>query len=548
MGPWELNSDSVDEGKCIMFDRNGVKGGYRVPTLRTVIDVFERSVQLYPDRIIVSDGFRSITYEEMSSQVTRLANGLLQSGICKGDRVVICLPNWHEIVMISLALAKIGAILVPCNVKYRAEELSRIVQNSAAKAVFMIEDHNHLDIFRNKIASKQIQLMVSVRFTNNDVTSLEDLMELGQGATPVSYGSESEEVFAIIYTSGSTGQPKGAQLTHRNVLHVAHSTAKNLRATSQDVFFVPVPATHVFGLVSGMLTAISIGAKIVFLPKYHPLKALEQIEKEKISIHLGVPTTFKLELNSLASNRFDLSSLRTGIIAGAPCPTDIVERIRTEMNCNITISYGTTETSAGITFTSFEDSELLRTETVGKAVDGAVIKVVNEDGHEVDRGEIGEIVCQGAGIMKGYHESPSIIKEIPDKDGWFFTGDLGSMDSEGYIRIVGRKKEVINCGGFKIYPSEIENLFYKHPGVLEVAVFGMPDPVLGEIPFAAISLKEGYTKDEEEMKEFIREKIAKYKVPKRIVFMDTFPKTESGKIKKLDVRKMLADREEATRV
>ncbi|MGD8192424.1 class I adenylate-forming enzyme family protein [Brevibacillus ginsengisoli] len=518
-----------------------------MPNIRTVTELFEQSVRLYPDNIAVSDGIGSITYKEMASQVTLLANGLSRFGIRKGDRVVICLPNWHEMAIIYFALAKIGAMLVPCNVKYREEEISRIVQNSGAKAVFIMEEHHHLDIM-NKIGRQRIQHIFSVRFIGDDVTSLEELMEIGQEAEPPSDVIQSEDVFTIIYTSGSTGQPKGAELTHRNVLHVAISTASNLGATCRDVFYVPVPATHVFGLVAGMLTAISVGAKILFLPKYHPIKALELIEKEKVTIHLGVPTTFKLELNSLSDHHFDLSSLRTGIIAGAPCPAEIVRRVRTEMNCNVAISYGTTETSAGISFTRFEDSEILRTETVGKAVDGADIKVVNDEGIEVGRGEIGEVVCRGAGVMKGYYNSPSITKECLDQDGWFHTGDLGTMDNEGYIRIVGRKKEVINCGGFKIYPPEIENLFYKHPAVLEVAVFGMPDQVLGEVPCAAISLKEEYAKDEEIMKDFIKEKIAKYKVPKRIVFMDDFPKTESGKIKKRELIQILADREEATRV
>ncbi|MBY6276040.1 class I adenylate-forming enzyme family protein [Symbiobacterium thermophilum] len=510
--------------------------------LTSVSDLLERSVQLYPERIAVFDGYRSMRYEELANEVNLLASGLSQLGIVKGDRVIVCLPNWHELVIIYFALSKIGAILVPCDVKYRQQELEYIVNNSKPKAAFVVQDQEHLDIFLNRIHGHQIKHILTVRFKENGLTSFEELLELGKKRVAPNVNLDvKKDVFAILYTSGSTGKPKGAQLTHSNVVHVAISTAKHLNNTCQDVFLVPVPATHVFGLVPGTLTVISVGAKSVFMEKFKPNAALQLIEEEKVTVHLGVPTMFKLELDYLSRQKFDLSSLRTGILAGEQCRKELVRKIRTEMNCDIVISYGMTETSGGITFTSFEDNDYLRTETVGKPVDGAIIKAVDENGNEVRPGEVGELVCKGDGIMKGYYEMPSMTLEAFDNDGWFYTGDLGVINKQGYIRIVGRKKETINRGGYKIYPREIEEIFYEHPGVLEVAVFGMPDDILGEITCAVIKTKSKSWENEELMKDFLKNKVAKYKVPDKIHFINHFPLTESGKINKKELKKMILE-------
>ncbi|MGJ7922007.1 class I adenylate-forming enzyme family protein [Neobacillus sp. LXY-4] len=510
--------------------------------LPSVIDLLDHSVQLYPDRKAVFDGQRSMTFKELANEVELLASGLSQLGIVKGDRVMVCLPNWHELITICLALSKLGSILIPCNVKYREQELEHIANNSKAKAVFISNDQEHLNIFLNKRDGHQINHIFTVRSKENDLASFEELLELGKNKrVPTVSIVPDDDVFTIIYTSGSTGKPKGAQLTHKNVVHVAFSTSKNLIVTCRDVFFVPVPATHVFGLITGILTAISSGSKLVFIEKYHPLSALQLIEEEKITIHLGVPTIFQRELTYLSDIKFNLSSLRTGVIAGAAVHKELVNRIRTEMNCDIAISYGMTETSAGITFTSFEDHDVLRSETVGRAVDGAVIKAVDENKHEVPVGEVGELICKGNGIMKGYYELPMKTREAFDKDGWFYTGDLGTIDENGFIRIVGRKKETINRGGYKIYPREIEEVFIKHPDVMEVSIFGVPDPILGERTFAAIKVKSQYWQNEELMKAFIKSKVAKYKIPDKICFVDQFPLTDSGKIKKTELRNILLD-------
>jgi acyl-CoA synthetase (AMP-forming)/AMP-acid ligase II len=266
------------------------------------------------------------------------------------------------------------------------------------------------------------------------------------------------------------------------------------------------------------------------------------IEQERVTVKHGVPTMFILELNHPQFKRFTLSSLRTGIVAAAACPVEIVRRIRTEMGCDIVICYGLSETSATLTATDYSDDDLVRSETCGKALPGAEVKIVDANRQQLPPGEVGEVVCRGFGVMKGYYNLPEETRQALDEDGWFYTGDLGTLDDKGYLRIVGRKKEMIIRGGYNIYPREVEEVFYTHPGVMEIAIVGLPDTVLGEISCAAIKLKPGKTATEEEMKSFIKQRVANYKVPDKIVFVDEFPMTASGKIKKVEMQVQLKER------
>jgi acyl-CoA synthetase (AMP-forming)/AMP-acid ligase II len=268
-------------------------------------------------------------------------------------------------------------------------------------------------------------------------------------------------------------------------------------------------------------------------------KALQIIEQEKITIHHGVPTMFILELNHPTFDDVDLSSLKTGIIAAAPCPEEIVKKIRMKMGCNIVVSYGLTETSATLTVTGLDEDDRLRSETIGKPVPGAEVKIVDVNREEVPPGEVGEIACRSNGVFIGYYNMPEKTSEAIDKDGWFYTGDLGTKDEQGYFRVVGRKKDLIIRGGYNIYPREIEELFYKHPSVLEVAIVGLPDTVLGEVACAAIKLKPNKVETEKALRQFIEERVADFKVPDRFVFLDELPMTPSGKIKKIALQEIL---------
>jgi fatty-acyl-CoA synthase len=385
--------------------------------------------------------------------------------------------------------------------------------------------------------------LISVRFEADGLTSLEQLMEQGTRQAPPEVAiNPKQDVFSILYTSGTTGRPKGAMLTHDNVVHTGVISAEMMNCTPEDVFLVAVPVFHVFGLVPSIVTTIAAGARMVLMEQFKADLSLALIEQERVTVKHGVPTMFILELNHPQFKRFTLSSLRTGIVAAAACPVEIVRRIRTEMGCDIVICYGLSETSATLTATDYSDDDLVRSETCGKALPGAEVKIVDANRQQLPPGEVGEVVCRGFGVMKGYYNLPEETRQALDEDGWFYTGDLGTLDDKGYLRIVGRKKEMIIRGGYNIYPREVEEVFYTHPGVMEIAIVGLPDTVLGEISCAAIKLKPGKTATEEEMKSFIKQRVANYKVPDKIVFVDEFPMTASGKIKKVEMQVQLKER------
>ncbi|AGT31801.1 hypothetical protein M493_07580 [Geobacillus genomosp. 3] len=515
-----------------------------------VHEVLIRSFQQVPEsKEVAFDGYRRMTYKELVDHVESMAATLASLGIQKGDRVIVCLPNWNEFLVIYFSLARLGAILVPCNPRYGEEELMYILENSKATAAFLMGEFGHIDLFASHTgAGSSLNHIFTVRFQQKGCYSFEDLIELGKrlpAAPPVAVDA-GEDVFSILYTSGTTGKPKGVMLTHQNVIYAAKQAVETMNCTVNDVFLVAVPVFHVFGMVPSILSAVWVGARLVLMERYKAEEALQLIEQEKVTIHHGVPTMFILELNHPNFSRYQLSSLRTGIIAAAPCPEEVVRKIRTQMGCDVVISYGLTETSSVVTITSFDDSDSVRSETVGKAAPGAQVKVVDDHRKEVNIGEVGELACKSPGVMKGYYGMPEKTQEVIDEEGWFYTGDLATIDENGYVRIVGRKKEMIIRGGYNIYPREIEEIFYKHPSVMEVAIIGLPDTVLGEISCAVIKLRPHCMEDEESMKAYITGKVADYKVPDRIMFVEELPVTPSGKIKKVALREMMEERLKST--
>ncbi len=496
-----------------------------------------------PNKEVIFDGYKRVSYEELYQSVQLMASALASKGIQKGDRVLVCLPNWHEFVTIYFGLAEIGAILVPCNTRYMKEEMKYILENSGAKAIFLAEEYGHFEFLKPFLNREEnFQDIFTVRFKDSECTSYEELLALGENSElPHVEIDSNEDVFSILYTSGTTGHPKGAMLTHKNFVHTATVSAECMNCTSNDVFLIAVPVFHCFGMIPAILTAIVVGGKMVFMEEFKADKALALIEQEKITVHHGVPTMFILELNHPSFKQFDLSSLRTGIIAAAPCPEEIVRKIRTVMGCDIVVSYGMTESSTTLTITGFDDDDFLRSETVGKAAPGAEVKIVDNNRVELPPGAVGEIAAKSFGIMKGYYNSPEKTAEALDQDGWYYTGDLGTLDENGYLRIIGRKKELIIRGGFNIYPREVEEILYKHESVLEVAIVGLPDTVLGEITCAAIRLKPGKTEDQHSMKAYLADKVADFKIPDHFIFVEKLPVTASGKIKKIALEQELKE-------
>ncbi|ASS93732.1 class I adenylate-forming enzyme family protein [Peribacillus simplex] len=518
----------------------------------TVSQVFKHAVLNTPEKEAIYDGEKRLTYGEIDAEADLLASGLIWSGIEKEDRVAVCLPNWNEFMIIFMALSKIGAILIPLNIDYRKNEIIYILENSGAKAVFFTNAIGKVDQLSQLMEAQKniptLKQLISVRFQQDSINNYDQLIQLGRSSQAVVKTEVGkDDICVILYTSGTTGNPKGVMLANGNMVSISRTAANKMECSPEDVFLIPVPLFHIMGLML-MLRSITCRGRLVLMERFKAEKALEFIQHEKVTVHPGVPTMFILELNHPKFPSYDLSSLRTGEMAAAPCPIEILRRIKIEMKCNILVAYGMTETSASLTMTNFEDDDLLRAETVGRAMPGAEVKIVNENREEVPPGTVGELACKSPGLMKGYFRMEEETRKSKDEHGWFYTGDLATMDDAGYIRIVGRKKELIIRGGYNIYPREVEEVYYQHPNVMEAAIIGLPDTVLGEITCAVIRLRPGKRASEEEMRSFAEEKLVSYKVPNKFVFLDELPMTSSGKILKRElIRKIKSELKEELR-
>lgn len=497
----------------------------------------EEQSKVYGNKEFIYDLKSRLTYREFHDQVTKLASSFLSLGIKKGDRIGVCLPNWHETAVILFASAKIGATVVPFNPLYRKNEIEYILKNSEPEILFISESFiKHIGL---RLAVSFVNKIASVRFEHEDLLSFEKLIET---APLMNWNTETinadEDVFCILYTSGTTGLPKGVMTTHKSIVHCANTIANEMRCTEDDVFIVPAPLFHIFGITCNLATAIASGARIVLMEKFHPQKTLQLIEQEKVTVHQGVPTMFLKELEQENFADYDLSSLRTGMTGAAPITPSQMKQIREKMGLNLCQSFGITETGT-VTLTGYDDDEEVICSTLGKAIEGVELKIVDDSRQPLPNGEIGEIAVKSVGNMKGYYKMPEQTKMVLDDEGYYYTGDLGKLDEHGNLHFIGRKKEVIIRGGFNIYPQEIEELLKKHPKVSEAAVIGLPDEVLGEVVCAVIRLKQGEVSDEQEIKSYIGEQMAKYKVPSHVVFVNELPVTASGKIQKVKLKDQL---------
>jgi fatty-acyl-CoA synthase len=507
---------------------------------QSIWQVLERHADTQGTREAFACGERRLTYAELRGSAAALSAALHARGIGAGDKVAAILPNGAEFLISYFACARLGAIYVPLNTRYRQHELAFMLNDCEARVLITAASYADFDYLALIAALRpSLPLLAHVIVVGGDgAESFAGLLETVAVAPPAPIAPQSD-VFTILYTSGTTGMPKGAMLTHANVVGNAIAMAEAIGWTAADVLLVAVPMFHVFGMTPSIMSAIVTGSRMVALETYAPEAALRLIERERVTIHHGVPTMFILELNHPNFAAYDLSSLRTGIIAAAPCPVEVVRRIRTAMGCNICVAYGLTETSPCLTITRFDDSDEVRSATVGRALPGIDIRIVDDLRRPVADGVVGELAARGYAVMQGYYRRPEATAAALE-DGWFYTGDLATLDPHGYVRIVGRKKEMIVRGGFKIYPREIEELYYAHPKVQEVAIVGLPDPVLGERSCACIKLRDGQDATADEMLNHVRGQVADYKVPDRIVFVAAFPATASGKIRKVYMAEQLA--------
>lgn len=529
---------------------------------------FDRICEQYPDQdaLIVRHQDVRWTYSRLQEEVDRLAVGLLALGIEPGDRVGIWGPNSYEWVMVQLATAKIGAIMVCINPAYRLYELEFALNKVECKVVIAAEAFKTSDYLGmlNALAP-ELPASTPGSLQAEKLPYLRTVIRMGDAETAgmLNFGAvcklggdeedrrlralrselKPDDAINIQFTSGTTGNPKGATLTHCNILNNGYLSGEAMRLTEADRLCIPVPLYHCFGMVLAVLACVSHGSAMVFPGEaFDPLETLRTVEAESCTALHGVPTMFITELDHPLFGEFDLSSLRTGIMAGAPCPVEVMKRVISQMHMeDILIGYGQTEVSPLNHMTLPNDSLERRTETVGRAVPWVEIKIVDEANNVVPVGEKGELCTRGYSVMREYWNDPERTAETIDVAGWLHSGDLATMDEEGYVRIVGRIKDMIIRGGENIYPREIEEFLYQHPAISEVQVFGIPDEKMGEEVCAWVQLNEGQSMTEDELKAFCKDQITHFKIPRHVRFVTEYPMTVTGKIQKFVMRdQMLA--------
>lgn len=504
-----------------------------------------------------------LSYQELRKKVYSLAKGLIQLGLSKGDHVALWAPNRWEWIVTQFALAKMGAVLMSVDIHCQPQQLEYLLQHSDSEALIMAEGlkgSEYLEMIHHLLpdlkkvsseafSSKKFQeLKHLILISDRKMKGMHQWKEiLKKGETlPDSMLLErersihDEEVITLLYTSGTTGSPKGVMSTHFGLINTTWASAENQRLTEKDRLCLSVPLSHMFGCICVTLAAILRGATLVIPSEtFDPERILEAIEKERCTAIYGSPSAFLSLMESPIYRKTDFRLLRTGIMGGAQCPIEVMKRVVEEMRAReIVIGYGLTESSSWITMTRPDDPLELRVSTVGKALPGVELKIVDPStGEEVTRGVTGEICARGFN-MKGYYKMPLATAHAIDPSGWLHTGDLGYLDNEGYLRITGRLKEVINKGGEVIYPSEIEEVLFSHPKISNVQVFGVPDKVTGEELAAWIKVKEGEELKEEEIFSFCKEKLPSSHIPRYFKFVKEFPMTPLGKIQKFKMREM----------
>ncbi|MEO8049012.1 MAG: AMP-binding protein [Acidobacteriota bacterium] len=516
--------------------------GPNIPLLdRTIGEQLEINAKRWSDQLAVVSCHQTkrLTWAQLLAAADRVAHGLAKLGIEPADRVGVWAMNCWEWLVVHMACARAGAILVNVNPACRAHELAFILKNSRMKVLFLRERDAKADyaaVLNEVRGGGDFTLSGAIYFDSSGWEGL-----LAEEPRPTAAHIEIDDVTNIQYTSGTTGSPKGVLLTHRNILNNGFLSARVLRYTEHDRICLAVPFAHCFGNVIGTMSALASGCALI-LPKdtFDPRAVLAAIEAERATAIYGVPTMFIAELRHSEFSRFDLSSLRTGVMAGAPCPIEVMKQAIAEMHCReMIIGYGLTETAPLITMSEVDDDLEHRVSTVGNAMPCTELKVVDLESREtLERGAQGEICARGYMLMQGYDGDPDATARVVDGDGWFRTGDLGVMREDGYLNITGRAKDMIIRGGENIYPREIEEFLYTHAKIAEVQVTGLPHECLGEVVLAWIRLKSGETATAEDIREFCLGQIAKFKIPESIRFVDSFPTTLSGKIQKFRMREI----------
>src|SRR5829696_1528229 len=521
------------------------------------------------DALVYADRGLRYTYAEFKVVVEGCARALMALGIEKGDHVAVWGQNVPEWVTLQFATGKVGAVLVTINPAYKSHELKYVLEQSDAAALFLTEgvgDADFLQILQGAVPDlaeapdgelsieelpflKHVVLMGGEPPERLPATGFEEFLVRGEELSDEvlrerQASLDAEEVINMQYTSGTTGFPKGVQLTHTNIVKNAFYIGECMELGPEDRVCIPVPFFHCFGCVLGVLNTITHEATMVPVEGFDPERVLQAVHEERCTAVLGVPTMFIAELEHPDFEGYETSSLRTGIMAGSPCPMEVMKKVVDVMGASeITIAYGQTESSPVITQTRTKDPLELRVSTVGRALPETEVRIVDVDtGEDCGPGQQGELWTRGYLVMKGYYKMEDRTREVIDEDGWLHTGDLAVMDENGYVRITGRAKDMIIRGGENVYPREIEEFLYTHPDISDVQVYGVPDEKYGEQVAAAIKKRQGSDLAEEDVREYCRENIARYKVPHYVDFVEDYPMTASGKIQKYKLREAAIER------
>ncbi|HUU76498.1 MAG TPA: AMP-binding protein [Methanoregulaceae archaeon] len=532
----------------------------------TIGDMLNSIAQKFPDNEAVVSVHQDIrwTYREFLEEVNNLARGLMAIGVEMGDRVGIWAMNHAEWILVQFASAKIGAIMVNINPAYRTYELEYVLKQAEIQTIviqgrFKTSDYVGMfyeacpDAYESrpgKLNSEKFPFLKNIIYMGdvpyNGMFPWKDIIKKGQkiSADELEAREESadfDDAINIQYTSGTTGFPKGVVLSHHGVMNNGYIIGEGMNFTEKDRLCIPVPFYHCFGMVLSNLACMTHGSTMVLpSPAFDAGEVLKTVQNERCTALHGVPTMFIAELSHPDFEKYSMKTLRTGIMAGSPCPIEVMKEVNKRMNMSeIVIVYGQTETSPGITMTTTRDPLERRVSTVGKVFPHTEIKIIDPStGKMVPRGEIGEICARGYMVMKCYYNNPSATHATLDSNGWNHTGDQGIIDEEGYVKIVGRLKDMVIRGGENIYPREIEEFLHHHPKIADVYVIGVPDTKYGEELVAWVKVEEGEDLTEEEVKEFCQEKIAHYKIPRYVMFVTEFPMSITGKIQKFRMREL----------
>ncbi|MEN6637723.1 MAG: AMP-binding protein [Smithella sp.] len=531
---------------------------------KTMGDVIKETAERFPDHpALIAPQFQvRCNYQELYDQCRRTARGLMALGVKRGDHVSVWTTNVPECVYLQFALGMVGGILVTINTNYQSHELEYILQQSDSTTLFLIDqyrDTSFYDTVRKvvpkldsaepgKLVSSKLPVLKNIIYIGTKENTpgmfkFSDLIKMGESIPERDLDDRmkslsDDDVINMQYTSGTTGFPKGVMLTHHNIVNNARMVGDVMGMTEKDSLLIQVPVFHCFGCVMSTLNCVYHGSAMVLLENFDAQKALEMVEREKCTAVNGVPTMFVTILHHPDFERYDLTSLRTGIMAGAPCPIETMNQVNTKMHCpEVVIAFGQTESSPVMTMTRRDDPVELRVATVGRLLPDIEGKIVDpETGLDLPPNTQGEIVTRSACIMKGYYKMPEATESAIDSDGWLHTGDLGEIDENGYFKVTGRIKDMIIRGGENIYPRELEEFLFTHPKVQNVQVVGIADKKYGEQVLAAIHLKNGNQATAEEFIEFCKGKIARHKIPKYWEFVEDYPMTASGKIQKFKIK------------